>query len=296
MYRRKKCELDDIWVIRDFLIKTKHDLGEKVNWIIDRLNFTYSVSRIMNEVSEEAYRSRITMYYEAEDLVAVLMTEGENRGEAFIAVSSLELDDTLIKMVFDDLDIMGKSLKQDIHLRISTRLESLSKEAIKRGYELEDWSEVTTKLELKEAFDDSLPEGYTYGQASSRGSGLCHAKAFGYYDRSELHPLIEAGLDKMKVMDDYDPELDIVVLHNDQPVAFATVWYDDLNKLGQLEPVGTHPDHRKMGLAKKAIYRGCNLIRQRGAELMYVGSDQEFYKRIGFKYASEDKVYKKSIK
>jgi ribosomal protein S18 acetylase RimI-like enzyme len=27
-------------------------------------------------------------------------------------------------------------------------------------------------------------------------------------------------------------------------------WYDDENRVGELEPVGTHPDHRRRGLGR----------------------------------------------
>lgn len=297
MYTRKNCEKHDIWLIRDFLKETYKVFGKKVNWHIDRLNFTYSMSRVMNEVSEEEYRNRIVLYFKENRLRAVLLTEGEDRGEAFFQVDSYDLDDELVTMMFDDVDTMSLDLNRDIFLRIAHDNNILIEEASKRSYELMDWSEITMKKELNEALDDQLPQGFSYSRVDSKRKAEGHGKAFGYFDKKDVLKNAEKGLDVLMTMDDYRINHDINVVNDSgEVVAFATIWYDDKNKLGILEPVGTHPDYRKRGLAKKAIYRGCNEIIKYGANCVYVGSEQEFYKRIGFNYTSEDKVYKKSIK
>jgi len=52
----------------------------------------------------------------------------------------------------------------------------------------------------------------------------------------------------------YEPELDIVAVDQDgNYAAFCTGRIDPINKLAELEPVGTHPNHRKKGLAKAVI-------------------------------------------
>lgn len=292
MYRRKTCEKSDITVIRDFLVKTVSHFDEKVNWHIDRLNFTYSVSRVMNGISEAGYREPIVMYYDDEQLKAVILSEGENSGERFIAVDCLDLDDSLIQMIFDDLD-----REDEIFLRLPVDGQKLRHEAVQRGYVLEPWSEITLKMMLKEPFSVHLPSGFTFGQPSSQTLGKCHAYAFGYYERAYLLDRIVDGLEELKKMPDYDASLDIAVMNDQQEVvSFVILWYDEKNQIGILEPVGTHPDYRGLGLAKTAIYHGCNQLMQRGAKAVYVGSNQEFYKKIGFSYVAEDKVYKKSIK
>ena len=35
--------------------------------------------------------------------------------------------------------------------------------------------------------------------------------------------------------------------------AFAVTWYDELNRTGLLEAVGTHPDHRQRGLGRAVV-------------------------------------------
>lgn len=52
----------------------------------------------------------------------------------------------------------------------------------------------------------------------------------------------------------YHEDLDIVAVDPDgEFAAFCTARIDPLSKIAELEPVGTHPDHRKRGLAKGVI-------------------------------------------
>ncbi|WP_257004085.1 GNAT family N-acetyltransferase [Streptomyces sp. SA15] len=49
----------------------------------------------------------------------------------------------------------------------------------------------------------------------------------------------------------YRPELDLVVVSPaGDVVAYCQGWYDETNGIGEFEPVGTHPDHRRLGLAR----------------------------------------------
>ena len=49
----------------------------------------------------------------------------------------------------------------------------------------------------------------------------------------------------------YRPELDCVVEAPDGSIAaYALAWLDDMNGLGELEPVGTHADYRRLGLGR----------------------------------------------
>jgi predicted N-acetyltransferase YhbS len=50
-----------------------------------------------------------------------------------------------------------------------------------------------------------------------------------------------------------------------------------------LEPVGTIPEFRRKGLAFWLIDEGERRVSKLGARKLYVGSDQDFYRAIGFK-------------
>jgi len=131
----------------------------------------------------------------------------------------------------------------------------------------------------------SLPEGFEIQSMADENDLAKRCEIFG---RGFNHPdplewpsiLSYASLQQMP---DYHPEQDIIITAPDGSfVAFSLIWFDPPNKLASLEPVGTHPDYRRKGLAREAIYEGMRRVRQRGAEKVIVGSDQLFYQAIGF--------------
>lgn len=83
---------------------------------------------------------------------------------------------------------------------------------------------------------------------------------------------------------DYRPELDVYVVAPDgEFAAFCIVWWDDQNRIASLEPVGTVPAYRRKGLARAAVLEAIRRVVALGVERVFVGSDQEFYKALGFK-------------
>lgn len=69
----------------------------------------------------------------------------------------------------------------------------------------------------------------------------------------------------------YNPELDIVVVAPDGSfAAFATGRLDPVSRLAELEPVGVHPDHRKMGLGKAIVYEGIRRLQKHNPEAIVI--------------------------
>jgi GNAT superfamily N-acetyltransferase len=65
-------------------------------------------------------------------------------------------------------------------------------------------------------------------------------------------------------------------------VSFCGMFYEPKNRFAYVEPVATDPDYRRMGLGKAAVLDGIRRCGALGATVAFVGSDQEFYKVIGF--------------
>jgi len=66
-------------------------------------------------------------------------------------------------------------------------------------------------------------------------------------------------------------------------VSFCGMFYEPTHKYAYVEPVATDPDYRRMGLGKAAVLEGIRRCSALGANVAYVGSDQEFYQALGFK-------------
>jgi ribosomal protein S18 acetylase RimI-like enzyme len=101
----------------------------------------------------------------------------------------------------------------------------------------------------------------------------------------------------------YRPELDCVVVAPDGSFASsALAWIDEANRTGILEPVGTHPDYRRRGLASAVSLHALHQLRAAGAETGLVGSRGDaarpipslLYESIGFRELTRTRVYMKS--
>jgi ribosomal protein S18 acetylase RimI-like enzyme len=61
----------------------------------------------------------------------------------------------------------------------------------------------------------------------------------------------------------YKEDLDLVVVAPDRAfAAFVTVRMDPVSRIAELEPVGTHPDHRRLGLGKSVILEGLKRLQK----------------------------------
>jgi ribosomal protein S18 acetylase RimI-like enzyme len=71
----------------------------------------------------------------------------------------------------------------------------------------------------------------------------------------------------------YRPEFDLVVVAPDESfAAFCIVWFDEVNRLGVFEPVGTHSAHRRRGLGTAILTEGMRRLHALGATTAFVAS------------------------
>lgn len=89
----------------------------------------------------------------------------------------------------------------------------------------------------------------------------------------------------------YRPELDCIVVTADGRVAsYCLAWLDDVNRVGELEPVGTHADFRRRGLARAVSAFALKRLLEERAELtvVYARGDSAYtapkllYESLGF--------------
>jgi ribosomal protein S18 acetylase RimI-like enzyme len=134
-----------------------------------------------------------------------------------------------------------------------------------------------------------LPEGFRIQSMADDNDLSSRCKAFGrsfdHMDPLEWPSLI--AYEHLQRAPDYKKDQDIVVVApNGEFASFCLIWFDEANKLAVLEPVGTQPEFRRMGLARQAIFEAMRRITSKGAERMSVGSGAHLYQALGFKPAS----------
>jgi ribosomal protein S18 acetylase RimI-like enzyme len=135
-----------------------------------------------------------------------------------------------------------------------------------------------------------VPDGYAL--RSVRGADDLERRVDVH--RAAFHPsrvTVESYANTMRAWP-YRPELDSVVEAPDGSFAsYCLIWLDDRNGAGELEPVGTHPDHERLGLASAVCRFGLLRLRELGAghAVVYARVDaahpgpKRLYESIGFR-------------
>lgn len=106
----------------------------------------------------------------------------------------------------------------------------------------------------------------------------------------------------MPSMPHYDGTRDLVVEAPDGSfAAFTMVWWDPDARVGEFEPVGTHDDHRRIGLGKAVNLAGLALLRGLGAVDALVFSacanaaSEALYASAGFEAVTRHRAWMRAL-
>jgi ribosomal protein S18 acetylase RimI-like enzyme len=100
----------------------------------------------------------------------------------------------------------------------------------------------------------------------------------------------------------YDAAREIVAVSPDGRIAaFADYWTDALNKTGHFEPVGTHREFRRLGLARVVMLHAMKEMRALGMSTVTVNHDAEnvaagkLYEALGFEITGVTSGYRRLV-
>lgn len=298
---KRYCK-EDFIRIRDFLVDTYAYFQRPRNWTIERWNIAISMTRVLHGVSLEVWESQIGIWEEGEKILAVVNAEGEDDGEAFFQIAHEDLACDILQEMFSFCEAhLGKEKGggRVIYLRIPSESKQVEEIAMNWGYAQGPEKEEISELCLEQGFEVELAEGFSfkYGdEVSHKEKGDAHARAFGYYDMTVSRERAAKGYLEVSQTPDYRPDFDIYVTSpEEETVAFATMWYDEQNRIGMLEPVGTIPKYQRMGLGSASIMQLLNQAQRAGVRKVYVGSGRDFYRRLGFQVSETYRVWEKAI-
>ncbi|MEK5451087.1 GNAT family N-acetyltransferase [Paenibacillus sp. FSL R7-0331] len=295
-YHYRAYERTDMLKVRQFLSDAYGRMKRPNSWLIARWEFEVFFFQLRAGTLQDWERN-IGLW---EDETGRLAAVASKDGDFYFQLDSNDPPDSLTGEMFDFIEgRTGREPAEYCKLAIPTFMSSLERLALSRGYELlPDESDSTVSILLDKEFPVVLPEGFRLcsgEEVSNSAKALGHIMAFHYPGTKDAERMLQfyGGI---REAPGYCPELDLAVLNGQgEVVSFCNVFVDEANRIGMLEPVGTHPDYRRCGLGKAVIYEALNRLRSKGMVKAYTGPSQPFYERIGFDREVELGVWGKKI-
>jgi len=278
--------------VESFLSASYPYFPDPVNWFIDRWNFTATVSRVMHNIPVELWQSRIGLWRDETGRLISMAHEEEAQGDQFFDFAHPDyIKQDLLKEMFEFseehcLCPRGES-QRGFALRIHPRQDMIRHMAEDRGYRKLEYTEPLSKKLIKMIDPPSNPPGLKLisgKQVDPAAKALAHARAFGYYQGTEAsYSQSILAFRELPSAPSYREDLDLAFLDERGNIAaFAGFWIDLPNSMAILEPLGTCPEYRRMGLARKLLEEGERRLAEQGITRLYVGADQPFYLSQGF--------------
>lgn len=156
-----------------------------------------------------------------------------------------------------------------------------------------DWTQLNER-DLVDVEQPSLKNGFRFLNADEAGPEAAAQAQLAAWAPSTYS--LEAHEDVRRTAT-YRSDLHVLVEAPDGTMAASAVmWLDEMNNTAEFEPVGTHPDYRRLGLAQALLLHGMHLARAAGAIHMTVACDgapalngpRDLYYGVGFRKLSQD--------
>lgn len=260
-----------------FLIELNKEDKQHINWNWARFEWMYEHPEF-----DKNNMGAIGLWWEHDKVVGAAIYD-MYFGEGFCGVLSGYED-----LYSEVLTYAYGNLKDDsgIGIAICDDNEFEIQSVRKNGFCKEKQDETIMKCSLDREFTYRLPEGMcieefdpaedAYGFQWLLWQGFDHGtnrKVF--EEEDEIIPQIRPHLKR---------DLSLVVVNEQgEKLAYCCLWYDKATDYAYVEPVCTVPSHRGEGIGKAVVSEALNRVKLMGAKNAYVISDQEFYKRLGFK-------------
>lgn len=159
-------------------------------------------------------------------------------------------------------------------LDASCREDYAERIAFLRQYGFQQTEVTTIKMArlLSEPIPEpKLPQGFLIrpiaGTQEAEAVASMHRAAFGTEYMTTKNRLI------IMSTSGYDPSLDLVVTAPDGTIAANCICsVDEVSKMGNTDPVATHPQYQRLGLARALLLIGLQLLRERGLSSAHLGT------------------------
>ncbi|MEU4743656.1 GNAT family N-acetyltransferase [Actinosynnema sp. NPDC023658] len=155
------------------------------------------------------------------------------------------------------------------------------------------WTQLNER-DLTDVEQPVLPHGFRFRTADEAGP---EAAVRAHVDAWAPTSYTARAYEGVRRTTAYRGDLHVLVEAPDGTMASSTImWLDEVNRTVEFEPVGTHPGHRRRGLARAVLLHGMHLARAAGAGHATVAclgapghpQARELYRGVGFRELSRD--------
>jgi ribosomal protein S18 acetylase RimI-like enzyme len=252
----------DLTRVQEFLFEVHLETGTFQNWLPTRFENSH-----LDRVED------IRVWEEAPRIMAVAIRESRTNYFIHIRPGHPDLLDEVIRWI----EAHSASKKEDPAEEKTLNIMSLEgdperEEALRRrGFQPGKVYGILRIRDLDAPIPEApLPEGYTIRSVQGREDNekiVANIRiVFGHGEWFTADTL--EGIAKGSF---YINDLDLVAVTPDGAIAsFCTFRVDPVSKATELEPMGTHPDYRRMGLAKALISEGMRRLKKYDPLNLYI--------------------------
>ncbi len=297
MTARPYRDFDDFLRIRQFLIGTYPFNGTYHNWEIRRWEGQWYWGDVASSL-EWAASIRL---WETEQGEIVGATHADYPGSAAIQVHPdyRRIEEEMIEWAESHLTKANEAGQRQLEVEAHDYDAALQALLARRGYTQTDSCGYQRRRPLDAPIlPPPATPGYTLRNLQP-GMDDCvrYTEALGSvwsHSRSTVE-----GVARFQTSLSYRPELHLVAEATDGSLAaFAGFTVIEANRTAVIEPVGTHPAHRRKHLAQALIIEGLHRLQPLGVEMVYLGTGNDeaanrLYEQAGFTHADRFHVWRK---
>jgi GNAT superfamily N-acetyltransferase len=288
---------DDYKSVSDFLIAQHQPGNLDGNWLEPAWEYLH-----FHSLLDRASLGKNGIWEEAGDIVAVCHYEWR-LGEVFFQFhpNYLHLRDEML--AYAEANLTGISSKDGgkyLCAFVNDNDPQFLELVQARGYKKDpQGTRPLYRLDIPEPFPaTTLPEGFRLTSLAEECDwAKVHRALWRGFDHAGEPPMTDEDLeDRRRMFDTPSAQRNLkitVAAPNGEFVAFCGMFYEPTHKYAYVEPLATDPDYRRMGLGKAALLEGIRRCAVLGATITYVGSDQQFYKSLGFQKVYDSQCWVK---
>ncbi len=303
--RRMESEAD-WWRVRSLLVDTLLLAGPGFNWEVRR----WDGNRFHREGGPElAERFRRFGLWETDDglLVGIAHSEG-SRGDLQLNLNPAyraQIEGEMVAWAEEHLAVSGSDGVPTLEMSVIEYDTPRQRVLAERGWVKGEWDSVVRRMYLQSQMIPavSLAEGYRLRttRPGDRKDCLRMAEVLcAGFDRPGFHTA-EEYWNFSTLSPSFRHDLNLVAEAPDGSfAAHVGLTFDQANRYAVFEPVCTHPEHRRKGLAQQLMFEGLHRLRALGAQIVEVGTGtaeaaNALYESIGFSEAHRCFTWRKTV-